>query len=77
VSKVSPVYRARHEGFSDGVLLALQVMHAAGNTGGHDYVELLRAADKDAVIKRARNECMLRITGLSQYLKESAHDRRD
>lgn len=65
--------RARDEGFSDGVILALQIMTGAGDMGSADYEELLGTAGAAKVYRRAKSEGMLRLSGLSEYLKQKDH----
>lgn len=65
---VEDASRERDEGFSDGVILALQVMNAAGDGGGVHYVELLETADAEKVIARAKEEEMMELSGLADYV---------
>lgn len=58
------------EGFSDGVILALQMMAADGDGGGTGYVELLKTAGEGKIVARAKSQRMLRISGLSSYMRE-------
>jgi hypothetical protein len=57
---------ARDTGFSDGVILALQVMASAGNAGSASYEELLRAAGAEQVGARAKAEGMWKLAGLDR-----------
>lgn len=58
------------DGFSDGVILALQVLTSAGDGGGVSYKELLESSDKEKVTARAKNQNMLELSGLEKYLSE-------
>lgn len=60
--------RAYHDGFNDGVLLALQVMTSGGDMGSHQYAELLQAAGEGMLIARAKDQDMLLLSGLFDYL---------
>ena len=73
MSKRSPVARAREEGFLDGVILALQVISAAGDMGGATYEEILGSAGAVDVYLRAKSEGMLRLSGLSHYVAQEGH----
>lgn len=64
------IERAREDAFHDGVLLALQVISAAGDCGSATYEELVGACGLDNLVKRARSEGMMRLTGLSEYLRQ-------
>ncbi len=55
--------------FYDGVILGLQVMNAAGDCGDTSYVELLNSAGLDQVVKRARAEGMMRLSGLDKHMR--------
>ena len=59
--------------FSDGVILALQVMTGAGDMGGPDYEELLNAAGAVKVYRRAEAEGMLELSGLAEYVALETH----
>lgn len=67
--------RERHESFSDGVILALQIMASGGDTGSHQYEELLNAADAVSIYKRAHAEGMLELSGLADYVAREDHAR--
>lgn len=55
-----------NDGFSDGVILALQLMTMHGDYGGTQYCELLSAAGPNQIVERAINEGMWEMSGLSQ-----------
>ena len=55
-----------NDGFSDGVILALQLMSMHGDYGGTQYCELLSAAGPNQIIERAISEGMWEMSGLSQ-----------
>lgn len=75
MSKRSPVARAREEGFLDGVILALQVISAAGDMGGATYEEILLSAGAVDVYRRAESEGMLVLSGLCHYVAQEGHAR--
>lgn len=55
-----------NDGFSDGVILALQLMSMHGDYGGTQYCELLSAAGPNQIVERAISEGMWEMSGLSQ-----------
>lgn len=65
--------RERHESFSDGVILALQIMASGGDTGSPQYEELLNSADAISIYKRAQAEEMLELSGLADYVAWEDH----
>jgi len=58
------------EGFSDGVILALQVLNSSGDGGGVNYKEILESADDDKVLRRAIEQKTIALSGLDKYLEE-------
>src|SRR5690606_23209244 len=48
----------REDGFSDGVLLALQMMTDAGDAGSHLHFELIKTAGLEKIVRRALQEGM-------------------
>jgi hypothetical protein len=59
------------DAFYDGVILALQVLNAGGDTGCAHYEELVHCCGLEALVKRATEEEMMELSGLSEYTKES------
>lgn len=55
-----------NDGFSDGVILALQLMTMHGDYNGTQYCELLTAAGPNQIVERAIREGMWEMSGLSQ-----------
>jgi len=75
-SELTPIERARtayDDGFSDGVILALQILNQGGDMGSAYYQELLETADPYMIYMRAKSEGMLEMSGLSDYLKLRLH----
>jgi len=56
----------RNDGFSDGVITALEVMTSHGDWGSTAYCELLQAAGLEAVVRRAINEETWETAGLDR-----------
>lgn len=56
----------RNDGFSDGVITALEVMTAHGDWGGTAYCELLQAAGLEAVVRRAIDQETWESAGLDR-----------
>jgi hypothetical protein len=54
--------------FNDGVLLALQVLNAAGNGGDAHYMELLKCVDHRELLQRASDEEMLDLTDIEKWI---------
>lgn len=54
----------REDGFSDGVLLALQMMTDAGDAGSHLHFELIETAGLEKIVRRALQEEMWELAGL-------------
>ena len=59
------------DGFTDGVLLALQMMTANGDAGSHLHTELIEAAGLECVVRRAAQEGMTEMAGLDAPMPES------
>ena len=55
-----------NDGFSDGVILALQLMTMHGDYNGTQYCELFNAAGPNQIVERAIREGMWEMSGLSQ-----------
>ena len=60
----------REDGFSDGVLLALQMMAAAGDAGSHLYCELIETAGLNSIVRRALQEGMWELAGLNDPMSD-------
>lgn len=58
----------RDEGFSDGVILALQVLNAGGDFMSNHYAEILNAGDEQKLIDRATADDMLVLSGLDKLI---------
>jgi hypothetical protein len=67
---VAATRKAYNDGFSDGVLLALQVLNSAGNFGGADYEELVNCAGKQQLLERAKAQGMVRLSGIGRWVRE-------
>lgn len=61
---------ARSNGFFDGVIYALAVLHRAGDTCGPMYSEILNGAGKERVMARARKEWAMRWSGLDEFKRK-------
>lgn len=62
--------RERDDAISDGVIIALAVMHSHQDSyGGRYYEDILNTAGRDKVIARARATGSMRWSGLSRWLR--------
>lgn len=66
------VEKVRNDGFSDGVLLALQVLNAGGDYMNAHYEELLNCTGERGLIERAVAEDLLELTGLGKLIQRRA-----
>ncbi|HVI55439.1 MAG TPA: hypothetical protein VM621_10345 [Luteibacter sp.] len=73
--RVAPESAVRNA-FNDGVLLALQVLNAAGNGGDAHYMELLKCVDHRELLQRARDEEMLDLTDIEKWIAYGIETRR-
>src|SRR5690606_7827163 len=64
----------REDGFSDGVLLALQMMTDAGDAGSHLHFELIETAGLEKIVRRALQEGMWELAGLDAPMSQSARE---
>lgn len=64
----------REDGFSDGVLLALQMMTSAGYAGSHLHFELIKTAGLEKIVRRALQEEMWELAGLDAPMSQSARE---
>ena len=62
--------KERNDAVSDGVIIALAVMHSHGDSlGGRYYEDILNTAGRNAVIARARKTGSMRWSGLDRFLR--------
>lgn len=62
--------QGREDGFSDGVLLALQMVTASGDAGSHLYCELIETAGLNSIVRRALQEGMWELAGLNAPMSD-------
>lgn len=62
------VEKVRNDGFSDGVLLALQVLNSGGDFNNAHYRELVNCCGEQDLIDRATAEGMLELSGLDKLI---------
>lgn len=64
----------REDSFSDGVLLALQMITAAGDAGSHLHFDLIKTAGLEKIVRRAMQEGMWGLAGLDAPMSNSARE---
>lgn len=62
------VQAARDEGFSNAICFVLGYLNGTGHWGSMAYEEILKEADREKIIKYARKNGELGLTGLGRYL---------
>ena len=66
MAKADP-HKERDEGFSDGVIYALQVLTLHGYPAGSTYHDdITNGADRAKLVRRARSEGMLELAGFKK-----------
>src|SRR5690625_3274875 len=71
------VQSMRDDGFTDGVLLALQMITANGDAGSHLHTELIETAGLECVVRRAAQEGMTEAAGLNTPMSENVRAKID